>query len=104
MAAGRRRRASPSWSRSPRPPTASATTTSPARSTWPSPRRRRPGGAPATGTPWPLAAPPTAAPRGGSRYWDPLATLGHLAALTEQIRLATHVLVLGYHHPLEIAK
>jgi probable F420-dependent oxidoreductase len=40
----------------------------------------------------------------GSRYWDPLATLGYLAAVTSQIRLATNVLVLGYHHPLEIAK
>jgi probable F420-dependent oxidoreductase len=40
----------------------------------------------------------------GSRYWDPLATLGFLAARTEQIRLATHVVVLGYHHPLAIAK
>jgi probable F420-dependent oxidoreductase len=40
----------------------------------------------------------------GSRYWDPLATLGYLAALTSRIRLATNVLVLGYHHPLEIAK
>ena len=44
-----------------------------------------------------------AAVRGG-RYWDPLATLGYLAAHTERIRLATHVLVLGYHHPLELAK
>jgi probable F420-dependent oxidoreductase len=40
----------------------------------------------------------------GARYWDPLATFGYLAAHTESIRLATHVLVLGYHHPLEIAK
>ena len=40
----------------------------------------------------------------GSRYWDPLATFGYLAAITERIRLATNVLVLGYHHPLEIAK
>jgi probable F420-dependent oxidoreductase len=40
----------------------------------------------------------------GARYWDPLATFGYLAACTERIRLATHVLVLGYHHPLEIAK
>lgn len=44
-----------------------------------------------------------AAVRGG-RYWDPLATLGYLAAVTSRIRLATNVLVLGYHHPLEIAK
>lgn len=40
----------------------------------------------------------------GGRYWDPLATFGYLAAVTSTIRLATHVLVLGYHHPLEIAK
>jgi probable F420-dependent oxidoreductase len=40
----------------------------------------------------------------GSRYWDPLATFGYLAAFTERIRLATNVLVLGYHHPLAIAK
>jgi probable F420-dependent oxidoreductase len=40
----------------------------------------------------------------GARYWDPLATFGYLAARTSRIRLATHVLVLGYHHPLEIAK
>jgi probable F420-dependent oxidoreductase len=46
---------------------------------------------------------PVAEVRGG-RYFDPLATFGYLAARTESIRLATHVLVLGYHHPLEIAK
>lgn len=40
----------------------------------------------------------------GGVYWDPLATFGHLSACTERIRLATQVLVLGYHHPLEIAK
>jgi probable F420-dependent oxidoreductase len=40
----------------------------------------------------------------GSTYWDPLATLAYLAAKTSRIRLATHVLVLGYHHPLAIAK
>lgn len=44
-----------------------------------------------------------AAERGGT-YWDPLSTLGFLAARTSQIRLNTQVLVLGYHHPLEIAK
>ncbi|HET6965782.1 MAG TPA: LLM class F420-dependent oxidoreductase [Acidimicrobiales bacterium] len=40
----------------------------------------------------------------GGRYWDPLATFGYLAARTQRIRLATFVLVLGYHHPLAIAK
>ncbi len=44
-----------------------------------------------------------AAVRGGT-YWDPLATLSFLAGQTERIRLATQVLVLGYHHPLEIVK
>lgn len=40
----------------------------------------------------------------GATYWDPLATFGYLAARTSRIRFATQVLVLGYHHPLEIAK
>lgn len=44
-----------------------------------------------------------AAVRGG-RYWDPLATFGYLAAKAPRIRFATYVLVLGYHHPLAIAK
>lgn len=41
---------------------------------------------------------------GTGRYWDPLATLSYFAALTQRIRLETHVLVLPYHHPLAIAK
>lgn len=40
----------------------------------------------------------------GARYYDPLATFGFLAAHTSRIRFVTHVLVLGYHHPLAIAK
>ncbi|AHH16171.1 F420-dependent oxidoreductase [Nocardia nova SH22a] len=40
----------------------------------------------------------------GATYWDPIATLSYLAARTTRIRLATSVLVLPYHHPLEIAK
>jgi len=51
-----------------------------------------------------VAVPTTAATRRGSRYWDPLATFGYLAARTERILFATHVLVLGYSHPLAIAK
>ncbi len=51
-----------------------------------------------------VAIPTAVAEVRGGRYWDPLATFGYLAALTSTIRLATHVLVLGYHHPLEIAK
>jgi probable F420-dependent oxidoreductase len=51
-----------------------------------------------------VAIPVDVAETRGGRYWDPLATFGFIAAGTETIRLATHVLVLGYHHPLEIAK
>ena len=40
----------------------------------------------------------------GGRYWDPLPTFGALSTSTTRIRFATHVLVLGYHHPLAIAK
>jgi probable F420-dependent oxidoreductase len=51
-----------------------------------------------------IALPAAELTRRGSRYWDPLATFGYLAARTHQIRFATNVLVLAYHHPLEIAK
>jgi len=51
-----------------------------------------------------VAVPVAAAVDRGATYWDPLATLAFLAARTTQIRLLTSVLVLGYHHPLEIAK
>lgn len=51
-----------------------------------------------------VAVPATIAEQRGATYWDALSTLGFLAARTERIRLATQVLVLGYHHPLEIAK
>jgi probable F420-dependent oxidoreductase len=42
--------------------------------------------------------------RRGVIYWDPAATMGYIAARTSQIRLATYVIVLGYYHPLQIAK
>ncbi|WP_101947467.1 TIGR03619 family F420-dependent LLM class oxidoreductase [Mycobacterium sp. 3519A] len=51
-----------------------------------------------------VAIPRAVAPTRGAVYWDPLATLGFLAARTSKIRLASSVVVLGYHHPLEIAK
>lgn len=51
-----------------------------------------------------VAVPVDIAAQRGATYWDPLATFGYLAARTHRIRLATQVLVLGYHHPLEIAK
>jgi probable F420-dependent oxidoreductase len=51
-----------------------------------------------------IALPSSALDRRGSLYWDPLATFGYLAARTDRIHFATSVLVLAYHHPLEIAK
>ncbi|MFE7624790.1 TIGR03619 family F420-dependent LLM class oxidoreductase [Streptomyces sp. NPDC057509] len=51
-----------------------------------------------------VAVPADIAQQRGGTYWDPLSTFGHLAARTSRIRFATQVLVLGYHHPLEIAK
>lgn len=51
-----------------------------------------------------VAVPPGETEGRGSVYWDPLATLAFLGARTSRIRLATSVVVLGYHHPLEIAK
>jgi probable F420-dependent oxidoreductase len=51
-----------------------------------------------------VALPSAEIARRGSRYWDPLATFGYLAARTKRIRFATSVLVLPYHHPLDIAK
>jgi probable F420-dependent oxidoreductase len=43
-------------------------------------------------------------PGPGPRYWDSLSTFGYLAAITTRIRFTTLVLVLPYHHPLDIAK
>ncbi len=51
-----------------------------------------------------VAIPTAVAVERGGTYWDPLATLGVLAARTRRIRLATQVLVLGYHHPMAVAK
>jgi len=51
-----------------------------------------------------VAIPEAAVPVRGARYYDPLATFGFLAAQTTRIRFLTHVLVLGYHHPLALAK
>jgi probable F420-dependent oxidoreductase len=51
-----------------------------------------------------IGIPSAEAARRGSRYWDPLATLGYVSARTRHIRLVTMTLVLGYHHPLAIVK
>jgi probable F420-dependent oxidoreductase len=51
-----------------------------------------------------VAVPTDVDPRRGLRYWDLLSTLSFLAAKTQRIRLATNVVVLPYHHPLEVLK
>jgi probable F420-dependent oxidoreductase len=51
-----------------------------------------------------VMVPQSEAGRRGAVYWDPVATLAWVAALTERIRLATNVVVLGYHHPVALAK
>lgn len=51
-----------------------------------------------------VAVPAEIAEQRGGTYWDPLVTLSWIAARTSQLRLATQILVIGYHHPLEIAK
>lgn len=40
----------------------------------------------------------------GERFYDPLATFAYLAAVTDRLRFLPFVLVLAFHHPLEIAK
>ncbi|HEY8217975.1 MAG TPA: LLM class F420-dependent oxidoreductase [Acidimicrobiia bacterium] len=51
-----------------------------------------------------VAVPVDVEARRGKRYWDLLSTLSFLAAVTERIRLATNMVVLAYHHPLEVVK
>ncbi|MEG3627318.1 LLM class F420-dependent oxidoreductase [Streptomyces poriticola] len=40
----------------------------------------------------------------GTVWYDPVATLAHLAAVTERVRLLSHVAVVGLRHPLLTAK
>jgi probable F420-dependent oxidoreductase len=51
-----------------------------------------------------VAVPPSAESGRGLTFWDPLALFGYLAARTKRIRFATYILVVGFHHPLAIAK
>ena len=51
-----------------------------------------------------VAIPEEGEERRGKIYWDPAPTMGYIAARTSSIRLATYVIVLGYYHPLQIAK
>lgn len=40
----------------------------------------------------------------GTTWYDPVATLAHLAAVTERVQLLSHVAVVGLRHPLATAK
>ena len=51
-----------------------------------------------------VAVPTSAGHERGLVYWDALATLSWIAACTSRIQLATNVLVLAYHHPVELLK
>lgn len=51
-----------------------------------------------------VAIPAAVAPVRGGVYWDPVATMGYIAACTQRIRLTAYCVVLGYYHPLQIAK
>jgi probable F420-dependent oxidoreductase len=39
-----------------------------------------------------------------TEWWDTIATLSYLAAVTQRVRLLSHVYVLAYRHPLVVAK
>lgn len=51
-----------------------------------------------------VAVPRDLAPRMSTTWYDTVATLGWLAALTTRVRLLSHVYVLAYRHPLATAK
>lgn len=51
-----------------------------------------------------VAVPAAVEARRGHTYWDPVSTLSWLAAKTERIGLAAHVVVLGYQHPMAVLK
>jgi probable F420-dependent oxidoreductase len=51
-----------------------------------------------------IAIPADVASRMSTTWYDTVATLGWLAALTERVRLLSHVYVIVYRHPLATAK
>ncbi|MFB7503413.1 LLM class F420-dependent oxidoreductase [Streptomyces broussonetiae] len=51
-----------------------------------------------------VAVPRRLAPAMSTVWYDPVATLAHLAAVTERVRLLSHVAVVGLRHPLITAK
>ena len=51
-----------------------------------------------------VAIPAAQAEAMSTTWWDTIATLSYLAAVTERVRLLSHVYVLPYRHPLAVAK
>ena len=51
-----------------------------------------------------VAIPSEKVPAMSATWWDTIATLGYLAAVTERVQLLSHVYVLPYRHPLVTAK
>ena len=51
-----------------------------------------------------VAIPDDRADAMSTAWWDTIATLSYLAAVTERVRLLSHVYVLPYRHPLTSAK
>lgn len=51
-----------------------------------------------------VAVPRDRAAAMSTTWWDTVATLGYLAAITRQVRLLSHVYVLPYRHPMITAK
>jgi probable F420-dependent oxidoreductase len=51
-----------------------------------------------------VAVPADRAQAMSTTWWDTVATLSYLAAVTERVRLLSHVYVLPYRHPLAVAK
>ncbi len=51
-----------------------------------------------------VAIPRRLAPAMSTVWYDPVATLAYLAAVTERVRLLSHVAVVGLRHPLLTAK
>jgi probable F420-dependent oxidoreductase len=51
-----------------------------------------------------VAIPAEQAEAMSTEWWDTIATLSYLAAVTERVRLLSHVYVLPYRHPLVVAK
>lgn len=51
-----------------------------------------------------VAIPRRLAPAMSTIWYDPVATLAHLAGVTERVRLLSHVAIVGLRHPLVTAK